>query len=94
MKNWYNLKTLLTEPQVGGNSFSALAKDLKVQVSYFDPIETAGEKGIQSDYYFTIMRQNLTNLQTALTGNATQSLFPRTLFPTIATMSQPIRLQF
>jgi zinc transport system substrate-binding protein len=90
----YNLKTLLTEPQVEGNSFSALAKDLKVQVSYFDPMETAGEKGMQPDYYFTVMRQNLTNLQTALAGNAVQSLSPSTLLPTIAIVSQPIRLQF
>jgi zinc transport system substrate-binding protein len=89
-----NLKTLLTEPQVEGNSFSALAKDLKVQVSYFDPMETAGEEGVQPDYYFTVMRQNLTNLQTALAGNVTQSLFPTTPLSTIAIMSQPIRLKF
>lgn len=31
------LKTLLTEPQAGANSFEALARDLEVQISTFDP---------------------------------------------------------
>lgn len=70
-----NLKTLLTEPQAVGNPFDALAKDLKVQVSNFDPIETSSPEGVEPDYYLTVMRQNLKNLQTAL-GSA-QSQLPR-----------------
>lgn len=59
------LKTLLTEPQAAGNPFEALSKDLKVQVSNFDPMETSGPEGVQPDYYFSVMRQNLKNLQQA-----------------------------
>ena len=70
------LKTLLTEPQVAGNPFSALAKDLHVQVGNFDPMETAIAEGVQPDYYFTIMRQNLTNLETAFGSKSTQSFLP------------------
>ena len=67
------LKTLLTEPQAAGNPFSALAKDLSVQVGNFDPMETASAEGVQPDYYFTVMRQNLTNLETAFGSKSTQS---------------------
>jgi len=67
-----NLKTLLTEPQAVGNPFSALAKDLNVQVSNFDPLETAGAESVQPDYYFSVMRQNLTNLEVGLGGKSTQ----------------------
>ncbi len=70
-----DLKTLLTEPQAVGNPFDALAKDLKVQVSNFDPMETSSPEGVEPDYYLTVMRQNLKNLQTAL-GSA-QSQLPR-----------------
>jgi len=70
-----DLKTLLTEPQAVGNPFDALAKDLKVQVSNFDPMETSSSEGVEPDYYLTVMRQNLKNLQTAL-GSA-QSQLPR-----------------
>ncbi|MEH1853132.1 MAG: zinc ABC transporter substrate-binding protein [Nostoc sp.] len=65
------LKTLLTEPQAAGNPFSALAKDLHVQVGNFDPMETASAEGVQPDYYFTVMRQNLTNLETAFGSKST-----------------------
>ena len=70
-----DLKTLLTEPQAVGNPFDALAKDLKVQVSNFDPMETSSPEGVEPDYYLMVMRQNLKNLQTAL-GSA-QSQLPR-----------------
>jgi zinc/manganese transport system substrate-binding protein len=68
-----DLKTLLTEPQAVGNPFDALAKDLKVQISNFDPMETSGPDGVEPDYYLTVMRQNLKNLQTAL-GSAQSQL--------------------
>jgi zinc/manganese transport system substrate-binding protein len=60
-----DLKTLLTEPQASGNPFEALAKDLQVQVSDFDPMETGSPESVESDYYLKVMRQNLKNLQTA-----------------------------
>lgn len=68
------LKTLLTEPQAAGNPFEALSQDLKVQVSDFDPMETSPPDGVQPDYYFAVMRQNLKNIQTAF--GAPQSVLP------------------
>jgi len=73
------LKTLLTEPQAAGNPFAALAKDLNVQVSNFDPMETSGPEGIEPDYYFTVMRQNIKNLQTSF-GKSTASALPARAF--------------
>lgn len=60
-----NLKTLLSEPQQQGSPFAALADDLGVQVSIFDPLETSGPEGRSPDYYLTTMAQNLDNLQAA-----------------------------
>lgn len=60
-----NLKVLLTEPQGGNGQFAALAKDLDVQVSSFDPMETASPQGIDPDYYLKTMRQNVQNLEAA-----------------------------
>jgi len=71
-----NLKTLLTEPQAGQDAFAALAKDLNVQVSTFDPMETGGPKALEPDYYLTQMRQNVKALVTAFTGQSTQSFLP------------------
>jgi len=34
-------------------------KDLNVRVSNFDPMETSGSEGVEPNYYFTVMRQNL-----------------------------------
>jgi zinc transport system substrate-binding protein len=69
-----DLKTLLTEPQAAGNPFDALAKDLNVKVSSFDPMETSSADGVEADYYFRVMRQNLKNLQAAF--GSTQSQLP------------------
>jgi zinc/manganese transport system substrate-binding protein len=74
--NKSNLKTLLTEPQAVGNPFSALAKDLNVQIGNFDPMETAVAAGVQPDYYFTTMRQNLANVEASFGGKSTQSFLP------------------
>jgi zinc transport system substrate-binding protein len=60
-----NLKTLLSEPQQADNPFDAIAKDLGVQVSIFDPMETSGSEGLSPDHYFTVMNQNLKNLEAA-----------------------------
>jgi zinc/manganese transport system substrate-binding protein len=63
-----DLKTLLTEPQGEQETFAALAKDLNVEVSTFDSMETGSPAALQSDYYFTTMRQNIKTLVTAFTG--------------------------
>jgi len=68
-----NLKTILNEPQAGEDAFAALAKDLNVRVSLFDPGETGGTEALQPDYYLTLMRQNLKNLESAFAGQSTQS---------------------
>ncbi|MFN5514376.1 MAG: metal ABC transporter solute-binding protein, Zn/Mn family, partial [Cyanobacteriota bacterium] len=72
-----NLKTLLTEPQSGKDAFSALAKDLKVKVSVFDPLETGGPEALEQDYYLSAMRRNVDHLATAFTGGSTQSALPQ-----------------
>ena len=88
-----NLKTLLTEPQAVGNPFSALAKDLNVQVGNFDPMETAGADGLQPEHYFTVMRQNVTNLTTAFGGQSTQS-FLSTPSSRVAIVPQAVGFRF
>jgi zinc transport system substrate-binding protein len=67
------LKTLLTEPQTGENRFVALAQDLNVKISSFDPIETAAPEALQPQGYLTLMRQNVKNLQTAFGDKDKQS---------------------
>jgi zinc transport system substrate-binding protein len=69
------LKAILTEPQAGESSFSALAKDLNVSVSTFDPIETGPPNAVEPEYYLTIMRQNVESLVTAF-GDSSQSFLP------------------
>lgn len=89
------LKTLLTEPQAVGNPFSALAKDLNVQVGEFDPMETASAAGEQPDYYFAVMRQNLTHLETAFGSQPTQSFLPnQSQSRFFASVPQPVSLRF
>ncbi|ASC73689.1 Periplasmic binding protein component of an ABC type zinc uptake transporter [Halomicronema hongdechloris C2206] len=56
------LKTILTEPQAGQESFDAIANDLNIKVSVFDPLETGPADAIQPDYYLNTMRQNADNL--------------------------------
>jgi zinc transport system substrate-binding protein len=60
-----NLKTLLSEPQQQGSPFEAVAKDLGVAVSSFDPMETSGPEGLKPDYYLTVMGENLNHLEAA-----------------------------
>jgi zinc/manganese transport system substrate-binding protein len=83
-----NLKTLLTEPQAVGSPFAALAKDLKVKVGIFDPLETSNGEALQPDYYLTTMRQNLQNLESAFSGHTQQSLLP-IIYPRTFLMIQP-----
>ncbi len=79
-----NLKTLLAEPQGGEDAFAALAKDLNVRVSTFDPMETGRPEAVQPEYYITTMRQNVKTLVTAFTGQSTQSFLPFSTPPPIA----------
>jgi zinc/manganese transport system substrate-binding protein len=68
-----DLKTLLTEPQAAGNPFAAVADDLKIQISTFDPMETSGPEGVTPEYYITVMRQNVNNLKIALSEASAQA---------------------
>lgn len=63
-----NLKAILTEPQANKNTFAALAEDLNVKISVFDPIETGPASEIGPDYYLNTMRQNAQNLAAAFGG--------------------------
>ena len=90
-----NLKTLLTEPQAVGSPFAALAKDLKVKVGIFDPLETSNGEALQPDYYLTTMRQNLQNLESAFSGQTQQSLLPIISSRTVLMIQpQSLRLGF
>lgn len=71
-----NLKTLLTEPQAAGSPFTALAKDLNVQIGTFDSLEIGGSDSLQSDYYLKTLRQNVKNLETAFSGKKSVQIFP------------------
>ena len=89
-----NLKTLLTEPQSGQDAFGAVAKDLNVQVSTFDPMETGGSEAVQPDYYLTTMRQNVKTLVTAFTGQSTQSFLPLWVPQPVAVVPQRVGFKF
>jgi len=88
-----NLKAILTEPQAGENAFAALAKDLNVQISTFDPIETGGAAALEPNYYITTMRQNVQSLVTAL-GGSTQSVLPLWKPQPIAVVPQRVGFRF
>lgn len=60
-----SLKTLLSEPPQQGSPFEAMAQDLGVALSTFDPMETSGPEGLDPNYYLTVMTQNLENLEAA-----------------------------
>ncbi|NJL37671.1 MAG: zinc ABC transporter solute-binding protein [Leptolyngbyaceae cyanobacterium SM1_4_3] len=87
-----NLKAILTEPQAGESSFSALANDLNVAVSSFDPIETGPPEALEPEYYLTIMRQNVESLVTAF-GGSPQSFAPLPMLP-VAVVPQQTGVRF
>lgn len=63
------LKALLSEPQEGERSFNALAKDLGVKISVFDPMETGSMQASQNPAtYFRVMRSNVADLIKAFGG--------------------------
>lgn len=88
-----NLKAILTEPQAGENAFAALAKDLSVQISTFDPIETGGSEALEPNYYITTMRQNVQGLVTAF-GGSTQSVLPLPMPQPVALALQRVAVRF
>ena len=60
------LKALLSEPQEGNRSFNALASDLGVTISVFDPMETATEEESRHPLtYVRVMRRNVAELRRA-----------------------------
>lgn len=63
------LQALLREPRATEGAFDALARDLGVRISVFDPLETAGEPASRDPAtYFRVMRQNGANLRAAFGG--------------------------
>ncbi|MEB3309218.1 MAG: zinc ABC transporter substrate-binding protein [Snowella sp.] len=88
-----NLQTLLTEPQVGQDGFTSLARDLNVRVSTFDPLETGTPDALQPDYYLSTMRKNVTALVGAFTKQSTQSFLPLWT-PPMAVISQSVGVRF
>lgn len=89
-----NLQTLLTEPQGGEDAFAALAQDLNLRVSTFDPMEIGGPEALQPDYYLKTMRQNVKTLVQAFTGPSTQSLLALSTPRPRITGPQPVRVRF
>ena len=61
------LRALLSEPQQGKRSFNALAEDLGVRISVFDPMES-GDARAAADFgtYLSVMRRNTANLLQAI----------------------------
>jgi zinc/manganese transport system substrate-binding protein len=61
------LRALLSEPQEGRRSFNALAEDLGVRISVFDPLER-GDARAAADFgtYLSVMRRNTANLLQAI----------------------------
>lgn len=63
------LKALLSEPQEGQRSFNALAKDLGIKISVFDPLETGSDQSASDPQtYFVVMRRNVADLIKAFGG--------------------------
>jgi zinc/manganese transport system substrate-binding protein len=64
-----NLKALLSEPQQERPVYSALARDLGVGLSVFDPLETSSAQDAgDPDHYLSVMRRNAANLIQAFGG--------------------------
>jgi zinc transport system substrate-binding protein len=60
------LRALLSEPQQGNRSFNALADDLGIRISVFDPMETGTEEASRNPAtYGAVMRRNVSDLVSA-----------------------------
>jgi len=61
------LRALLSEPQQGQRSFNALAEDLGVRISVFDPMESGDARAAADPgTYLAVMRRNTANLLQAI----------------------------
>jgi zinc transport system substrate-binding protein len=61
------LRALLSEPQQGKRSFNALAEDLGVRISVFDPMESGdAQAAADPGTYLAVMRRNTANLLQAI----------------------------
>ncbi|MEM6837580.1 MAG: zinc ABC transporter substrate-binding protein [Cyanobacteria bacterium P01_C01_bin.120] len=87
------LKTILTEPQAEQGSFDAIAGDLDINVSVFDPLETGNSEAVQPDYYLTTMRQNADNLVASFEGSS-QAWQPLWIHQPAAAFPQRVGLRF
>lgn len=87
------LKTILSEPQAGQKTFEAIANDLNIDVSMFDPIETGPAEAVQPDYYLTTMRQNVENLVNSFEAS-NQSWLPLWVIQPVAVVPQRVGLRF
>jgi zinc transport system substrate-binding protein len=68
------IQALLSEPQAGEGSFQALAADLGVGLSSFDPLETGSEEASRNPAsYVETMRRNGANLVKAFAGDGTSN---------------------
>lgn len=60
------LQALLSEPQEGNRSFNALAGDLGIRISVFDPMETGTEEASRKPAtYGEVMGRNVADLVSA-----------------------------
>ncbi len=87
------LKAIMTEPQAGKESFEAIASDLNIGVSVFDPLETGPAEAVQPDYYLTIMRQNADNLAASFEASD-QAWLPLWVPQPAAVVPQRVGLRF
>ncbi|NEP18439.1 MAG: zinc ABC transporter solute-binding protein [Leptolyngbya sp. SIO4C1] len=87
------LKTIMTEPQAGQESFDAIANDLDIKVSVFDPLETGPADAIQPDYYLNTMRQNANNLAASF-ETSDQAWLPLWVSQPVAAVPQRVGLRF
>ncbi|MDA0266229.1 MAG: zinc ABC transporter substrate-binding protein [Cyanobacteria bacterium] len=87
------LKTILTEPQAGQESFEAIANDLNISVSMFDPMEIGPANAIQPDYYLTTMRQNADSLAASFKASD-EAWLPLWVPQPVAVVPQRIGLPF
>ncbi len=87
------LKAIMTEPQAGKESFEAIASDLNIGVSVFDPLETGPAEAVQPDYYLTIMRQNADNLAASFEAS-NQAWLPLWVPQPAAVVPQRVGLRF
>ena len=87
------LKAILTEPQAGKESFDAIAGDLDIGVSVFDPLETGDSEAVQPEYYLTTMNQNVDGLVASFEGSS-QSWLPLWTPQTLAVVPQRVGLRF